>query len=531
VDTARSTRKTMKIHKAFSIDGNPVCGTFGARTLEDLRVAGEAAMNMVFGPRSFLDASTPEGRFCFESGMKVTCSIAGHIHGRPRLSRPIGPGETEIPISNGKPLPGPAIVQVDDELIAYEDATPEGLLRCSRGCDDTEPSSHELSTILFWPQPLREEIAAIKDSPNLWGYWVLDDTPGYALSAMRALYGTLKDVDDGGHAVVGGYSGATTLRNFGPGTCDMMAFYYYPLFRDYYDRSMNSYDTQWILTDARRRVPGIPFMGIYQAFWEPEGSLRGVNKLGPLTPREVREQTEDFVREGASAIVGFAMLGSGSRDFRGWESNGPLRQELKAINEEIRETGGIRIHREPRYMARARIQPRGFYRLPRDVPGMVPAFHVIGPFDAEGGSLDTAFPPDRRVDLEESYQGKGMEVAWRMYRAHSGTLGFVEIFGHPDFLKECTAYATFSFSVRRRTAAQIRFGSDDDGLIRLNAKEVWRFIGYRGVHFDSDVIPVNLDKGENRILVKVFNREGPWGFLLRFTDPEGRPLEGLTFSP
>ena len=162
---------------------------------------------------------------------------------------------------------------------------------------------------------------------------------------------------------------------------------------------------------------------------------------------------------------------------------------------------------------------------------MVPAFHVIGPFDASGGSLDSPFPPDGGVILDGTYPGKGMEVSWRPYRAHAGSVGLVEIFGHPDNLKDCVTYAACSVTSSRRIRTQIRFGSDDDALVHLNRREAWRFDGYRGVHFDSDIVPITLERGENEILIKIFNREGPWGFFLRITDADGRPLRGLLFSP
>ena len=522
---------SMRIHLDFPIGGHPLLGTFGARTLKDLELAQRVGMNLVFGGAGLLDCTTQEGRYCLEHGIRVMYPIAGHIHGRPRLVRGIGVDETEIPIADGNPVPGPAALLADEEVIGYEEATRDSLLGCRRGLDGTKATEHELSTILFWPEPLAHDIAQVKDSPNLWGYWALDDSPGYALSAMRGLYRTVRKVDDKHHPVCGGYSGATTLRNFGPGTCDIMGFYFYPFLKDRYERTMNSYDTQWILTDARKRVPGIPFIGIYQGFWEAEDSKRGVNQQGSLTPKEIREQIEDFVREGASGLVGFALLGDEAGELRGWNSDESVVRELRRINREILRTGGLRIAREPRSMARARIQPHGFYRNPREVPGIVPAWQIIGPFDAANGCLDVPFPPDSEVNLSASYPGKGIEAAWRRYQSYAGAVGLLEIFGSVEYVKQSMAYAVCKVTSPRRMKVQMRFGSDDDALVRFNGREVWRHEGSRGVHFDSDTVPVALERGETTILVKVYNREGQWGFFLRFTDVQGHPLKGLAFSP
>ena len=116
-----------------------------------------------------------------------------------------------------------------------------------------------------------------------------------------------------------------------------------------------------------------------------------------------------------------------------------------------------------------------------------------------------------------------------MYPTHAGAIGLGEIYGHHDYTKGCLAYASCRVVSPERTGAQLRFGSSDDALVLINGREVHRFVGARGVHLDTDVVPVVLERGENDLLVKVYNREGPWGFFARFTDKGGNPLGGLTF--
>ena len=77
----------------------------------------------------------------------------------------------------------------------------------------------------------------------------------------------------------------------------------------------------------------------------------------------------------------------------------------------------------------------------------------------------------------------------------------------------------------------MHFSSDDDGMVWLDGRPVWRHDGPRGVHWDADVFPARVPAGPCPVLVKAYNREGQWGFALRFTDPQGRPLAGLEFSP
>jgi hypothetical protein len=182
-------------------------------------------------------------------------------------------------------------------------------------------------------------------------------------------------------------------------------------------------------------------------------------------------------------------------------------------------------------MTEGRIQPRGFYTRPREVPGIIPAWHVVGPFDAAGGSIDTAFPPDDSIDMGGNYPGKDVRAVWRTYPSHAGAVGLGEIFGHHDYTEECIAYAYCEVISPESIEVQLRFGSSDDGIVMINGEEVHRYEGIRGVHLDSDVLEVDLGKGSNEILVKVFNCSGPWGFFVRFTNLDGRPLDCLAFTP
>jgi len=531
---------------AYAINGNPVLGTYGQTDLEALALVKDAGMNLVFGPAELLDTSTERGKFCFDNGIKVMYGIAGHVHGRPSLSDDMTATQTEIPIRAGAPLPPPGAVrrlrpvQIDDELVGYREATACALLGCERGADGTAPAPHRAGTILFWPEPLEREIARVYASPNLFGYYVIDDSPGNALSALRGMYRTVKRLDPGraqrdsgvtrqrhqSHPLCGGYSGATTLHNFAPDAADILMLYHYPLLKAGYDRTMTSYDTQWMLTAARTRAPGVPFFGIYQAFWGGEW-----NQQQPLTPAQLREQMEDFVREGACGLIAF-YLAPNDGPLGGWNLEGDLRRTIRDANREILTTGGLNVAPEPDDMARGRFQPTGHWVRPRAVPGIVPAWHVLAPFeDEEGKKLDATFAPERELDLHGSYPGKGRTIRWMIHPTAAGAVGLVELYGEPEHLAHCVAYATCTVSSPREQDVQMRFSSDDDALVWFNGRQVWRHDGPRGVHWDSDVVAVKLPAGETRILVKVYNEVGQWGFFMRFTDAAGKPIDSLGFSP
>ena len=513
----------MKIRSRYLINGHPVLGTYGGTSLDELRLVKEVGMNLVFGGGELLDTTSERGKFCYEDGIKVMYGLAGHVYGRPPLAASIGPDETTILLLGEGALPGPAVTEIDGEQIHYERVEGATLVRCTRGYGGTRPVPHRAATFLFWPAPAEAEVARVKDSPNLFGYYVIDDSPGNALSALHGLYRVVKRHDTV-HPVCGGYSGATTLHNFDADAADVIMVYYYPFLKTGYERTMNSWDTQWMLTAARKKKPGVPFFGIYQGFW---GGYW--NQQEPLTPAQIREQIEDFVREGASGILTFYIGADTSQKFYGWQVEEPLKREIQAINTEIRETGAMKIKPEPDSMKRARIQPEGFWERPRPVPGIVPAWYVVAPFDdPDRKLLGAVFPPESGIDLAASYPGKGRTIVWERQESQAGAIGLIELYG---WMENCTAYATCTVTSPVDQDVQMRVSSDDDMVVWFDGQQVYRFEGARGVHLDTDIVPAHLKMGDTRILVKVYNRGGQWGFNFRFTDRDGRPLEGLTFSP
>ena len=522
----------MDLHKTCQVNGCPAFGTFHAGTIEDLKTVSAAGMNLVIsGNAELLDTTTETGRYCLDHGIQVMYHATSHVHGRPTLARDISAEETELPIASAEPPTGERVIQIGGETIRYREATPTALVGCERGADGSTPEAHESDTILFWPEQAEKDIAAVCGSPNLWGYWVLDDTPGYAYPALRALYALIKRVDGDDHPVCAGHSGPTTLRNFGPGSCDIMGFYYYPILRDEYLRTLNSKLVQWTLSLARQIVPGIPFIGIFQGFWEAPDSQRVVNTADPLEPWMIRQQIEDFVREGAAGIAGYACIGSAGQ-LIGWDSRPELVAELGTIGVEIASTGALDVPSEPEELVAIRIQAQGHYDTPTPIDGIVPAWHIAGPFDAGGKGRDAQLPPDSEIDLSATYPGKGDTTArWKTYPSHAGCVGLVEVYGGAHHAGDCIAYATCTVTSPSEQAVQMRFGSDEDAIVWFDGDEVWRFDGGRGVVPDDDVVPVTLVAGDTSILVKVYNRGDQWGLFMRFTDLDGNPLAGLEFSP
>jgi len=164
--------------------------------------------------------------------------------------------------------------------------------------------------------------------------------------------------------------------------------------------------------------------------------------------------------------------------------------------------------------------------------GFIPesAWYVIGPFDNSSNvGFDTVYPPEEGVDLEGEYEGVGATINWEQW-ADDKPDGFVDcryIF-EPD--QWVAAYTWTTVASPETREVQLRIGSDDDVKVWLNGKEALSRKIARAASPDQDIVSVTLNEGENQLLVKVCNREMAWGFYLRFTDLNGKPLEDLEYG-
>ncbi len=68
------------------------------------------------------------------------------------------------------------------------------------------------------------------------------------------------------------------------------------------------------------------------------------------------------------------------------------------------------------------------------------------------------------------------------------------------------------------------------GALWFNGEKILSQNIERSAVLDDDIIPVQLKKGENTILIKVCNTELNWGLYLRITDEKGNAISGLEFG-
>ena len=134
---------------------------------------------------------------------------------------------------------------------------------------------------------------------------------------------------------------------------------------------------------------------------------------------------------------------------------------------------------------------------------------VIFPFDnIDEKGFDTVYPPEIEIDLEKEYIGKDdRKIGW--YKTNRrGENVFSNV---PE--DDVTGYALTYLESDRDQNYLLSLGSDDTIKIWVNDKLVFSKYVHRPLRRADDVIQLPVSKGRNKILVKVTNGYGPWGFF------------------
>jgi len=162
--------------------------------------------------------------------------------------------------------------------------------------------------------------------------------------------------------------------------------------------------------------------------------------------------------------------------------------------------------------------------------GILDDFLVLGPFHARKQTAWVVMPPEREIDLSQKrVQFRFGTAVWK--RAKVRPSGFVDLreqgYGYPE---HACAFALCYVRVEADTPARFWIGSDDGHALYVNGEIVQREPGSHRFRFDDRFGDTVLRRGWNRVLVKVHNGSGDWGFLLRVARPGGEPIPGLELS-
>ncbi|MFB3787377.1 MAG: hypothetical protein ACE15F_13515 [bacterium] len=120
--------------------------------------------------------------------------------------------------------------------------------------------------------------------------------------------------------------------------------------------------------------------------------------------------------------------------------------------------------------------------------------------------------------------GGGWELQWRLHESPVNIVDLVDVFGAKSHaVAYVYAEIVMVYPEMAEPPAQalvLAFGADDSDKIWLNGDLVHERWGGRDIEVDEDRIPLDLKEGANRLLIKVQNMEGDWGYVCRILTPE-----------
>jgi hypothetical protein len=150
---------------------------------------------------------------------------------------------------------------------------------------------------------------------------------------------------------------------------------------------------------------------------------------------------------------------------------------------------------------------------PSKVPLKLGAWHYIGPFDNAGGKgFDTAYPPEKEIDLAKKYKGKGNEeIAWKDGKFTDGQVNNLAIF-KPEHNSDAVVYVYREIECNKPMDLPISLGSDDTLTVWLNGQKIHAENVQRACAPDQTKLTLKLKEGKNALLLKICQGGGEWAY-------------------
>ena len=162
--------------------------------------------------------------------------------------------------------------------------------------------------------------------------------------------------------------------------------------------------------------------------------------------------------------------------------------------------------------------------FPFDTPNDGPGFYYDF-LETDGGETKTVPSVGDRVPTED-----GAGVGWQAsHSSPSGELDLREILG-ASHSTAGVAYAFCQLRAEREQTVTLRIRSNDGVRAWLNQDLIHDHRAARTLDAGEDIVPALLQKGINRLLVKVDQRGGAWGLVLSMAGKDGKPVRGITTS-
>lgn len=162
--------------------------------------------------------------------------------------------------------------------------------------------------------------------------------------------------------------------------------------------------------------------------------------------------------------------------------------------------------------------------------GVVPRWKLALPFYSRAiPPMLAVFEPERAIDLDKEYPHDIQSAHWVDAKvAKDGRVDLLDHgVGYPD---DATAYALAYVEVPAEVPdATLYVGFDDQCAAWVNGELIEKWDEASGWVRDFRVGRAPLRAGRNRLLLKIVNRTGAWGFSARLVRADRSPIAGLAF--
>lgn len=141
-------------------------------------------------------------------------------------------------------------------------------------------------------------------------------------------------------------------------------------------------------------------------------------------------------------------------------------------------------------------------------------WYIAGPYGAESGkaAYETAYEPESKVDLEDKYPDSRQKWV-RLQGAKDGSP-----FDLPGNVAATYLYRTITSPTARKMTLSL--ASNDAVKVWVNGAVVHDRNVERPLKADEDSVPISLQAGENKLLVKVVNYGNAYQFFFRMAEEE-----------
>jgi hypothetical protein len=160
--------------------------------------------------------------------------------------------------------------------------------------------------------------------------------------------------------------------------------------------------------------------------------------------------------------------------------------------------------------------------------GLITTWKLVGPFaNLKKSGIDTAYGPERSIDLSAVYDGDAGKVHWKDCTTKQ-EYGIVDLNAEIGPRPAAVAYASSEFVSASEKEVDVRIGCFTPLKLWANGELVLaRGDAYTGMSLDHYVAKVRLKPGKNTLLLKIAKDEPPpgspkdWRFQLRVCDASG----------